>query len=458
MRHGRTSKAMALASVIALASLTACSSSGGGSGDPGKLKLSVVSLLPGSEKAAFDTFNARVAAFEKANPNIDVQPHEYKWEATTFASQLAGGTLPDVFEIPLTDAGTLIANGQLADLNDQFQKLPEASQFNTNLLDKGKGQNGHVYAIPAKSIYGVALHYNRALFQQAGLDPDKPPTSWDEVRTDAKIIKDKTGVAGYAMMASGATGGWQLTAAMYSRGGRVQEVQKNGTYKSTLDNDAATKQLEWLKEMRWQDNSVLADTTLAWDTINQAFAAGQVGMYTSGSDVYTNLVETYGVTGKDYGLTAMPLEGPDAGVLVGGTLAAVGAKADQATKDAAMKWIDFYYLQNLLDEKQAVENAKVRAEGKQAVGTPVLPIFSREQYQQSLQWIKPYINVPLDHMTGYTDVMFDQPVVGEPSRSTQEVYTLLSTAVQAVLTDKGADIGQLLRTADEQAQALLRQG
>src|SRR4051812_32817787 len=182
MRPGRTSKAMALASVIALASLTACSSSGGSGGDSGKLKLSVVSLLPGSEKAAFDTFNARVAAFEKANPNIDVQPHEYKWEATTFASQLAGGTLPDVFEVPLTDAGTLIANGQLADLNDQFQKLPEASQFNTNLLDKGKGQNGHVYAIPAKSIYGVALHYNRALFQQAGLDPDKPPTTWDEVR------------------------------------------------------------------------------------------------------------------------------------------------------------------------------------------------------------------------------------------------------------------------------------
>jgi ABC-type glycerol-3-phosphate transport system substrate-binding protein len=260
------------------------------------------------------------------------------------------------------------------------------------------------------------------------------------------------------MMASGATGGWQLTAAIYSRGGRVQQVQKNGTYKSTLDNDAASKQLELLKEMRWQDNSVLADTTLAWDTINQAFAAGQVGMYTSGSDVYTNLVETYGVTGQDYGLTALPLEGPDSGVLVGGTLAAVGAKADKATKDAAMKWIDVYYLQNLLDEKQAVENAKVRADGKQAVGTPVLPIFSREQYQQSLQWIQPYINVPLDHMKGYTDVMFDQPIVGEPTRATQEIYTLLSTPVQAVLTDRNADVGQLLKTADTQAQALLDKG
>jgi multiple sugar transport system substrate-binding protein len=452
----RTSRAMALATVVALASLSACSSSGGD--DSGKLKLTVVSLLPGSEKAAFDTFNARVAAFEKANPNIDVQPQEYEWQATTFASQLAGGTLPDVFEIPLTDARTLIQNQQLADLNDQFSQLPYADQFNETLLDAGRGQDGDVYAIPAKSIYGVALHYNRALFTQAGLDPDKPPTTWEDVQADAKIIKEKTGVAGYAMMASGSTGGWQLTAATYSRGGRVQEVRDDGSYQSTIDNDATAASLQMLKEMRWQDDSVLADTTLAWDTINQAFAAGQVAMYTSGSDVYNSLVETYGVTGQDYGLTAIPLEGNDAGVLVGGTLAAVGAQVDKAHKDAAVKWIDFYYLQNLLDKNQAVENAKVRAENHQAVGTPVLPIFSREQYQQQLTWIEPYINAPLDHMTGYTDVMFDQPIVGEPTRATQEIYTLLSTPVQAVLSNRNADIGQLLRTANTQAQALLDKG
>lgn len=453
-----TSRAMALASVVAIASVTACTSSDDGGGDSDKLTLSVVSLLPGSEQEAFDAFDERVAAFEDANPDIDVQQEEYEWTATTFASQLAGGTLPDVFEIPLTDARTLLENGQLADLNDQFERLDYADQFNEQLLAAGQGDDGHVYAIPAKSIYGVALHYNRALFEQAGLDPDQPPTTWDEVREYAKQIKDATGVAGYGMMASGNTGGWQLTAATYARGGRVQEAGDDGSYEATLDNDATREHLEWLKAMRWEDDSLLADTTLDWTTLNQAFAAGQVAMYTSGSDVYTNLVETYGVTGEDYGLTALPLDGDDDGVLVGGTLAAVGADADEATKEAAVKWIDFYYLQNLLDEEQAVENAKVRADNNQAVGTPVLPIFSREQYEQSLQWVEEYINVPLDQMTGYTDVSADQPVVGEPSRATQETYALLDTPIQAVLTDRGADVDALLETADTQAQALLDQG
>ena len=53
-------------------------------------------------------------------------------------------------------------------------------------------------------------------------------------------------------------------------------------------------------------------------------------------------------------------------------------------------------------------------------------------------------------MTGYTSVMFDQPVVGEPSVvAPQETYALLDVAVQSVMTDQNADIEQLLQTAGE---------
>lgn len=420
-----------------------------------QVTLSVVSLIPGSEQAAFDAFDERVAQFEEMNPNITIEPVEYEWRATTFAAQLAGGTLPDVYEIPLTDAKTLIENGQLADIDAQFKALPYAADFNETLLQAGMGQDGKVYAIPAKSIYGVALHYNRALFTQAGLDPDNPPTTWDQVREDAKTIKDATGVAGYATMAANNTGGWQLTAATYSRGGRVQQDNGDGTYTATLDNDGTRAALQFLHDLRWEDDSLLADTTLDWGTINQAFAAGQTAMYTSGSDVFTSLVETNGVTNDDYGLTAIPTEGADAGVLVGGTLAAVNVKADEATKAAAIKWIDFFYLSKLLDQEQAVADAQVRFDNGQPVGTPVLPIFSRDQYELSLEWVADLINVPLDQMAGYTSVMFDQPVVGEPSRSTQETYGALDVMIQAVLSDQNADVDALVQQGNTTVQALL---
>lgn len=467
MKATRSIAARALTGVVALGLLAACSSpadgddpddaSGGQSGEGEKITLSVVSLVPGSEPDAFAAFDERVAAFEAANPDIDIESEEYEWEAATFASQLAGGTLPDVFEIPLTDAKTLIANSQLANLDEEFSTLSYADQFNEELLEAGKGEDGQVYAIPAKSIYGVALHYNRALFEQAGLDPDSPPTTWDEVRDYAKQIKDVTGVPGYATITASNAAGWQLAAATYSRGGRLQDVDGDAVT-ATLNNQATTEHLKFLQALRWEDESILADTTLNWETANQGFAAGQFAMYTSGSDIYNTLVENYATTGEDYGLTAIPLEGDDAGVLAGGTMAAVGAEVDEATQAAAVKWIDFFYLSNLLDQEQAVENAKVRFDNGQTVGTPVLPIFSREQYDTANGWVAEYVNVPLDQMEGYTSVMFDQPVVGEPSVRGQDTYAALEVPIQSVLTDENADVTALLDRANEEVQALIDEG
>ena len=111
-----------------------------------------------------------------------------------------------------------------------------------------------------------------------------------------------------------------------------------------------------------------------------------------------------------------------------------------------MKWIDWWYLSKLQDQNQAVADAKTAAEADpaQAVGTPVLPIFSEANYAQSQDWVKDYINVPLDDMKGYTDVMFTQTLVPEASASVQDLYGQLFPVVQAVITDKNADMDKLL--------------
>src|SRR5690349_24907591 len=139
--------------------------------------ISVASLIPGSSDAAVAQFNQQVAQFEKANPSINVQPVEYQWTAPTFAAKLAAGTLPTVFEVPFTDARTLGENGQLADLTGYVKKLPYYSKYNPAVLSEGTTAKGKIVALP-KGAYAQALHYNRKLFQQAGLNPNKPPATW----------------------------------------------------------------------------------------------------------------------------------------------------------------------------------------------------------------------------------------------------------------------------------------
>ena len=84
-----------------------------------------------------------------------------------------------------------------------------------------------------------------------------------------------------------------------------------------------------------------------------------------------------------------------------------------------------------------------------------MPIFDQATLEQSEAWIADYINVPRDQMTGFTAGIFEQPLVPEPSRHTQEMYAILDTVVQAVLTDENADIDALLTDAQGQVQALI---
>jgi multiple sugar transport system substrate-binding protein len=454
-------KSTRIVTTVAAASLLAISAgwvaSAAGSTRASKVvTISVASLIPGSTKAAVEQFNARVAQFEKANPTIKVKPVEYQWTGPTFAAKLAAGTLPTVFEVPFTDARTLGDNGQLADLTSYVKKLPYYEKYNPAVIAEGTDSKGRIVALP-KGAYAQALHYNRALFKQAGLDPNKPPTTWAQVRTYARQIAQKTGKPGYVQMAKDDnTAGWILTTVVYSLGGRM-ETGAGSKAQANLANPQTIQALNLLKAMRWTDNSMGSNFNLGWSDINQAFAAGTVGMYISGSDVYTNLVQASNVDPSIYGLAAIPLtKSKNAGVLGGGTLAAVRPDANATTKAAAVKWLDFFYEQPLISRSQAIANAKSLVADKQPVGVPALPIFNKAQYDLANTWIKPYINVPLGQMKPFLTGIFMQKLIPEPPAATQSVYHALDAVVEAVLTNKNTNVEQMLQQANSSAQAAIQ--
>src|SRR6476660_8937394 len=453
-------KSIRVAMIVAAAVLLSigASTAAGSTRSAKNVGISVASLIPGSTPEAIKQFNAQVAEFEKKYPTIKVKPVEYQWTAPTFAAKLAAGTLPTVFEVPFTDARTLGDHGQLANLTPYFKQLPYHKKYNKAVIAEGTDAKGQVIALP-KGAYAQALHYNRALFKQAGLNPNKPPTTWAQIRKDARIISKKTGKPGYVEMAKDDnTAGWILTTLVYSLGGRMEKGHGTSA-KATLNNKYTVQALNMLKAMRWTDNSMGSNFDYGWSDINQAFAAGQVGMYISGSDVYTNLVQAYNVKSSTYGLSTIPLaNNKKAGVLGGGTLAAVRPKVSKATLAAAMKWIDFFYERPLISKKQAIRNAKTLVANHQPVGVPALPLFNRKQYNRANRWIKPYINVPIGHMRPFLNGIFKQKLIPEPASSTQSVYHALNAVVEAVLTNQGTNISQMLQQANAEAQAAIKQG
>jgi multiple sugar transport system substrate-binding protein len=456
-----TTAALTAASLLAVC-FSAVSGASAKSNSPDasqRVSISVASLIPGSTKAATQQFNNQVKEFEKANPSIKVKSVTYQWTGPTFAAKLAAGTLPTVFTVPFTDARTLGANGQLADLTSEVKALPYYKKYNPAVIAEGTDSKGRIVAVPT-AAYAQALHYNRALFSQAGLDPNKPPTTWNEVMADAKLIAQKTGKAGYVEMGKDDnTAGWILTTLVYSLGGRM-ETGIGTKAKATLNNPQTVQALDMLHQMRWVDNSMGSNFDYGWSDINQAFAAGTIGMYINGSDVFTNLVQASNIDPSIYGITTIPLaNNKNAGVLGGGTLAAVRPSAKPDEVAAAVKWIDFYYEQPLINKTQAIRNAKTLVASKQPVGVPALPVFDKAQFNLSQNvWIKPFINVPQAQIKPFTVGIFKQTVVPEPAASTQSVYHSLDAVVEAVLTTQDVNIPQMLNDANSAAQTLIQQG
>ena len=126
------------------------------------------------------------------------------------------------------------------------------------------------------------------------------------------------------------TGGWILTTLDNAFGGSV-ETGAGKTGKAAVDTPQMKAVFEMLKTMRWTDNSMGANFLYDWSAINQAFASGQLAMYVSGGGNYGNLFTQNKMNPDDYGLSVIPLtDSKNAGVLGGGTLAAVSAKAEGA--------------------------------------------------------------------------------------------------------------------------------
>ena len=75
---------------------SAADTSTSGGGDE-QVTITVAGLLPTADDAAKQQLAERVTSFEAKYPNITVETQDYEWLASTFTTQLAGGTLPNVF-------------------------------------------------------------------------------------------------------------------------------------------------------------------------------------------------------------------------------------------------------------------------------------------------------------------------------------------------------------------------
>ncbi|GIF10001.1 ABC transporter substrate-binding protein [Actinoplanes teichomyceticus] len=448
--------AVALAAGLGL-SLAACSTK---SDDPGadaggKVTITVDCQPVGAEKDLLKNWNSDVAAFQRENPDITIKSVSVGQQCNNppdFTARLAGGTMTDVFYGYMTDLQQVLDSGRAMDITPYAttENVPTWDSIDPALKEVFT-DGGKVYGIPVKN-YSMGLVYNRTLFAKAGLDADRPPKTWAEVRTAAKkIAAAGPGVAGYAEYSAGNTGGWHFTAELYSQGGQV--LTEDGR-RADFNNPMGRQVLQNLKDMRYTDDSMGSRQLLQWGDLLTSAAAGKVGMFIGAPDTTQAIVSQFKGRYQDWAVAPLPgQDGPAKATLGGGEGYFFKKDLTPEQVRAGLKWIAY--------EKLTVGKGQfdyVRAKPQNyPVGLPQPLLFApgSQAQRQEIELRKANANVPVENFALFEANQL--PIKGEP-RNAQAIYAVLDAAMSGVLTDPKADIGALLATAEKKVNQLLASG
>lgn len=142
------------------------------------------------DPAAANYFASVKSAFEAAHPGVTVnfvmQPHDQYY--TLLGTALGSNSGPDVMLLHGGSQATSRAEA-LKPLNDLAEGFVGVADFTSG--DK-------VVALPL-TIQGFVVYYNKALYEAAGLDPSKPPRTWDELKAVCEAFKAQGSVPCFAM-------------------------------------------------------------------------------------------------------------------------------------------------------------------------------------------------------------------------------------------------------------------
>ncbi|MFO1151645.1 MAG: sugar ABC transporter substrate-binding protein [Alsobacter sp.] len=225
------------------------------------------------------------ATFRKTYPNIELvdQALTYNDLLDKFRTALLGNAGPMLVRLQILGGVEFASKGYLQELK------PEDVGYSTEDFWPGAMKSnmwkGKTYGIPTNNET-MAFIWNADVFKRAGLDPEKPPATWDDVVKYSKQIHDKLGIAGYGLVARKNAGNtpYRFMPQLWGYGGSVfDETAAKPTYSEIRINDAASKKaLQASYDMYVRDKSVPVSALTNQQADNQPlFLAGQLGMMIS---------------------------------------------------------------------------------------------------------------------------------------------------------------------------------
>ena len=259
-----------------------------------------------------------------------IPPAEF---VTKMGAAIAAGEPPDIASIDLIYTPAFASAGQLTDITEHVQALPFADDLTPAHMELGMYE-GRNYAVPFGADVSFII-YNIGLFEQAGLDPDNPPSTWDEM-LDAMRAIDALGddIYGYwYSMGCAGCNAFTFLPFIWASGG---DVLSDDYSEATITSDPVVREALEFYNTIWEEGLVPEGASI--DTGSNffgAFAGGNIGMAGLGNFALSLLQNDY--PELSYGVFHIP--GKDGGTasFTGGDVIGIPAGTEHA--DEAWRFI-----------------------------------------------------------------------------------------------------------------------
>ncbi|SFI54326.1 ABC transporter substrate-binding protein [Albimonas pacifica] len=276
-----------------------------------------------------------IEAFEAQNPDVDVEAIYAGNYDDTRIKALAALNSGDPAQLAVMfsiDAYDLIEQ----DLIAPFDEIVESDEdrawlagFYPALMANGKIE-GRTWGVPFQRSTIVA-YYNKDMFREAGLDPERAPATWDELVEMGKALTtaDRAGL----MIPSTGYPYWMFQALAIQNGEALMSEDGATTY---FDDPEVVDALAFWRSLS-VEHGVMPEGAIEWGTLRQAFLEGRTAMMWHSTG---NLTAVRNGADFDFGVAMLPANARRGSPTGGGNFY-VFKDADPAQRQAALKLIRF---------------------------------------------------------------------------------------------------------------------
>ncbi len=279
------------------------------------------------------------ADFEKENPGIKLKPiysGSYGESLTKALTAVKSGEPPVTSILLSTDMYTLIDEEAIVPF-DTLIKTPEDQAWLKSFFPafmENSQTGGKTWGIPFQRST-IVLYWNKEMFKEAGLDPNRPPTNWKETVEYAQKLtrRDATGkVTQWGMqIPSSGFPYWLFQALAIQNGVNLMNAAGTETY---YDKPEVIAALQYWVDLVKKDK-VHPEGIVEWGTTPKDFFEKKVAMVWTTTGNLTNVKNN---AKFDFGVAMLPA-GKQRGSPTGGGNFYIFAKSTPAQRDAAFKFI-----------------------------------------------------------------------------------------------------------------------